>query len=373
MVQILPATKTFGSEFGRNLGGGIGQGFSEAMKLSHQKKMMDDENKILKDKGLDLYGITDPKMRQEAFSNYTKLQQQYDFMQKILNEGKKDEIKSDIQDFGQQEQPVEQPEGPTSKKSIETEKEYGKLISQKKIDAMIPVNKNLADSWIKHNEEVMRQRRHDEEKGIKEKQYTQSERRKDSALSDKYDQQLRESYVTAQKQLESVKDIKTALKGNVSPYSTAAILEKFGPKGKELSKIFLTGDEAKIKAALPNLLHGWKEVFGIRLSDADLAILEDKLPEIGKSPESNKVFAKMVEKYANMAKLKYEIGMNIKKDNDYYKPRGYEDMVEERFNEMIKEIPMYNPIKDKTYRVPMYQAPGYLQSIVDQVRGKQKK
>lgn len=40
-------------------------------------------------------------------------------------------------------------------------------------------------------------------------------------------------------------------------------------------------------ASVPNFLEGMKDIFGARLSDADLRIVEDKLPSISKNKEAN--------------------------------------------------------------------------------------
>ena len=128
--------------------------------------------------------------------------------------------------------------------------------------------------------------------------------------SAEYDKGLLDSYSRAKRQLEAVNDAIEAIdSGNIKPKSLANIFKGLGPLGDKISNAFLNEDQAKLLASIPQLLEGWKEVFGVRLSDADLKVIEDKLPSIGKDPEANKVFANIIKKYASMNKKKYEISL----------------------------------------------------------------
>jgi hypothetical protein len=113
-------------------------------------------------------------------------------------------------------------------------------------------------------------------------------------------------------------------------------------------------DEATLLSSIPQLLEGWKQVFGIRLTDADLKILQDKLPDIGKSPEANKAILKVMKKYGEMSSLRHKIATDIKKGNKGIRPLGYADMIEERFDEMVKPVKIINPKTGNTIEIPAY-------------------
>jgi hypothetical protein len=90
------------------------------------------------------------------------------------------------------------------------------------------------------------------------------------------------------------------------------------------------------------------------LSDADLKMLQDKLPSIGKNPDSNKAILKILGKYAELTTLRTQIARDIKQNNKGLRPLGYADMIEERFDQMIAPVKIVNPNNGKTIDIPAY-------------------
>jgi hypothetical protein len=173
--------------------------------------------------------------------------------------------------------------------------------------------------------------------------------------SEKYDEELMKNTRIAKKQIETVKNIEQAINsGKVKPSSWANIFKGFGKVGDKISEAILNGDQATILASMPQLLEGWKEVFGVRLSDADLKVLNDKLPSIGKSPEANKAILKIMKKYADTTLLRSEIAGRIKKENNDLRPLGYADKIEEEFDRLTQEVPVINPKTGKRIMIPAY-------------------
>jgi len=70
-IQIIPARRTFGAEFGRALGGGVGKGFSESINKGIEKKqeqkLLEQRKKDLESMGLDPNIANLPKEAQEAY------------------------------------------------------------------------------------------------------------------------------------------------------------------------------------------------------------------------------------------------------------------------------------------------------------------
>ena len=179
--------------------------------------------------------------------------------------------------------------------------------------------------------------------------------------SEKYDAELNKAAKGAKNQLSAIKDSRRAIdSGKVSPTSLANIFKNFGEIGKTISNALLNSDEAKIQASVPAFLEGRKELFGVRLSDADLAILQDKLPDIGKSKEANIAILNLMERYSNASILRSEIANDIKKKNNGLRPLGYTDQIEERFDEMMAPVKIKNPWTRNVVDIPAYQASDYI-------------
>lgn len=174
--------------------------------------------------------------------------------------------------------------------------------------------------------------------------------------SQKYDEDLLKKTVIAKKQIDTIKDIDKALNtGNVRPTSISNLFKGFGKIGNKISEAYLNKDEATLLSSIPQLLEGWKEVFGVRLSDADLKVLQDKLPSIGKDKEANKVIINVMKKYAQDTLLRSKIAESIKKENKGLRPLDYASTVEKRYDEMTQQVEVINPNTGKKISIPAYQ------------------
>lgn len=177
--------------------------------------------------------------------------------------------------------------------------------------------------------------------------------------SAKYEEELTKNNKTAKNQKEAISNIEEALaSGNVKPSSIANVFKGMGNIGNKISEAYLSGDQAKLAAAIPQLLEGWKEVFGVRLSDADLKILQDKLPSIGKSPEANKSILGIMKKYSDMTLLRGKIAKQIKEENGGLRPLDYPNLIEERFDDMTEQVKVINPENGKVISIPAYKLSG---------------
>jgi hypothetical protein len=168
-----------------------------------------------------------------------------------------------------------------------------------------------------------------------------------------YDKELINKYKTAKREYSTIKDLEKRI-DKVTPKSMANLLRGFGTVGDKLANAFLSKDQAAIQAAIPEFLEGKKEIFGVRLSDADLKIVQDKLVDIGKNPEANKTILRVMKKYAEQAMLRYRVATDIKKQNGGLRPLGFDDQVEERFEEMIEPVMMLND-QGREVEIPSFQ------------------
>jgi hypothetical protein len=260
--------------------------------------------------------------------------------------------------------PRAKPEKPSEKKEkVEPEE---KLYDPQQILAVSLVDQAAANHMQRHNDQILTDRRQKEKLGLQEtladkkaqallKKQERDELVKFHEESKEYDQKLLEKEQGAKRQLEALSDIDRALKsGNVRPIGLANLFKPLGAIGELFSKAFTNKDQSTITSLIPSLLEGSKDLFGVRLSDADLAILSDKLPDIGKSLEANKEVIRIMKKYAEQAIVRGKIGADIKEKYQNLRPLGYAGMIEKRFDDMMKPIKIRNPATGNIIGIPAY-------------------
>jgi hypothetical protein len=149
---------------------------------------------------------------------------------------------------------------------------------------------------------------------------------------------------TAKRQLPLIENgIKSVTEGKINPGSLANVFNYFGEAGKKIGNALLSKDEAALLASVPEFLEGRKELFGVRLSDADLEILQDKLPDIGKSKEANLAILDLMKRAAERAIRLQKVSEDVleKKGRSYrggkLRPLGYEREVIKAFDEQDEQ------------------------------------
>jgi hypothetical protein len=197
----------------------------------------------------------------------------------------------------------------------------------------------------------------EEYKGSKEDEERASKLKYDYHKESKdFDTDLSHKYTAAKREYATIKSLEGKV-GNVSPKSMSNVLRGFGNVGDKLADAFMSKDQAAIQAAIPEFLEGKKEIFGVRLTDADVRIVEDKIVNIGKSKEANMALLKIAKKYAEQSILKGKIARQVKQENGNLRPLGYDDIVEERFEQMVEPVAMVTD-KGQQVEVPAYQVSG---------------
>lgn len=162
--------------------------------------------------------------------------------------------------------------------------------------------------------------------------------------SKEYADKIRNEAKLARQKLDTIEPIiKDVQEGKIKPTSTANIFRFFGDTGNRIADALLTGKEANLLSAIPEFLEGRKELFGVRLSDADLRLLADKLPDISKSPEANLALLNLMKKYAQRVILRQEAAESVLQEKGIavrsgkLRPLGYENAVENKFMELQNE------------------------------------
>lgn len=199
----------------------------------------------------------------------------------------------------------------------------------------------------------------------KQEDVAREDRREAHKESAAFDKEIQEGAKRAQQQITAVKDISEALaSGKVRPGAVSNVFRNLGPVGEKISEAFKSAEQGKFEANIPQLLEGWKEVFGVRLSDADLKILQSKLPDIGKSPEANKAVLDVISRNTKAPLLRAEIASQIKSQNGGMRPLNFSDMVEKEFQlrqEASRPVRIKGP-DGGIYSVPKDQVEGAIQA-----------
>lgn len=216
------------------------------------------------------------------------------------------------------------------------------------------------------NSYIENRRRQDETKAGNEREDKKLSRNEELQFhkeSEKYDEDLIKQTRIAKSQAETLSNIESSIKsGNIKPSSLSNIFKGFGKIGDKIAEALLNKDEATLLSSIPQLLEGWKDVFGVRLTDADLKLLQDKLPSIGKTPDANNAIIKILRKYSDMTLLRSQIAEEIKSKTKGLRPLGFASQVEQRFDEMTQPVKIVNPNNGKVIEIPAYKLSDALRS-----------
>jgi len=350
MTLVLPQAAPKKASLGQRLSAGVGQGLQVGQQLMQQHQ----QNQAISERFPELAGLP-PEMQKAGLTELlrgqrglTPLQQS----QKELADQRLKSLQSNQTLFQKLSGEPNQQENDLNKQSHFSQEDQDPLskVSDEDLIKISAFAGQPGEAGVFGN--IAKQSLDNRRENKKRERAEVLDFHKESA---KYDEELNKNLRISKNQIESFENIEKALKsGNVHPGSWTNILKGFGQVGSKISDAIQNKDEATLLASIPQLLEGWKQVFGVRLSDADLRVLQDKLPSIGKTPEANRSVLKIMRKYAEMSQLRGQIGKDIKKSNKGLRPLGYADMIEERFDEMVKPIKVVNPKTGNLIDIPAY-------------------
>jgi hypothetical protein len=354
MVQILPAPETFGSTIGKGLGEGFSQGVSQAsnfaMEMAKENQKMARRQKLInKIEGVGpTPSSTSPAYNDEFKNIISQAEEQLGFQ---LTPEQINSVSNKLKGDGSQQQP-QQNMGLGSQPQMNRPEE-DPFVKAKKYAAigehdLATISGKEAESKIKSAQKS----REAEERKATQKRTEDLGFHKESK---EYDDKLLDQSRKADNQMEALSNIEKSIKsGNIKPTSAVNILRGTGAIGDKIANALLNNDQATVLSSIPYLIEGWKDIFGVRLSDADLKIIQDKLPDIGKSPEANMAMVKIMRKYSEMSKLRYQIGKEIKEKNNGLRPLGFADQIETQFQNMMKPVKVTNPKTGNVIEIPAY-------------------
>lgn len=86
---------------------------------------------------------------------------------------------------------------------------------------------------------------------------------------------------------------------------------------------------------LQEFLTGLKTVFGGKISNAEMQAYMRKFPQLVNTPEGRLRILRDLQIFSEMDLEKAKLAMQMEKENNYLRPRGFENRVEERFNKEL--------------------------------------
>lgn len=315
MIQVLPAAKTFGGEFARNLGEGFSGAFSseinKSMEEKQQQKKLSQSNKAIEDQlGIDLSGITDPKERQAILTQTMKnMGKQSEFEQKQsyldnLFGGKKPSnggyepsksTSQQLQSEGrQQDEPIPLPEGFDVTK-----------ITDEDIARASAIDPNIGRS-LQHAKDVERRER-TAATDLQYRKQTDQQRRVSESFkeNDKYINKVYDSYEDAERK-QAIFDRMDQLEesGQLSDSGTINLLESIGLKPEWLKN---PANEEYTKLGLDTLGGGTLQAdYGSRVLASEFKVSLQRIPSLSQTPEGRKQIKENLKAMLLPAKLKKE-------------------------------------------------------------------
>jgi hypothetical protein len=147
---------------------------------------------------------------------------------------------------------------------------------------------------------------------------------------------MREKESKRKSMLTSLAAMKTASKsGNInSPFGLAAmnIGNALMPAGKNPFDYFKTPETQSFLTHGKQLFTIGKELFGSRITNADLPIIEAMLPNLMQNPETREMTIQAMEELQELAGKEYKIMNDIIAENGGKEPANLEDKVAQRFD-----------------------------------------
>lgn len=165
--------------------------------------------------------------------------------------------------------------------------------------------------------------------------------RQKMALQDtkKFREGVKEGAESAKRLLKSVQNQQHILRKGLKtgPFTWDALMFRMGLKGAA------SPAAQAFQANLLDYMEGQREKFGVRLTDADLRLILDKLPDISRSKEGNELILSLFESQAKYETLKKKALSDVMKE-------GVTLDLEERFDNHFEKLLSENPTIENGFR-----------------------
>lgn len=383
MVQVLPQVPSFGNELATVLGNAIGNIGASYVQGQQTKKQQDKDQMIL-DQLLDdtkspmekislssqLSKTTSEKLApllSTVLKEETRTQGKQSLLQKTLGPLFNQMSGSNPQaTFLDQTLPQNQQEGlpqgqmPMESLNAQVQGFDASKIPEEAIVQASVIDQNVGNTLRQLKESALQQQRFDKQQELANKKLQQQQDQAQKTLDLKKQQGDRkerfdvnklseESYKKIEKDAESSKKrlrsfdvMEKDLRSNkLDPSNFRNILANLS-KGTVFEGLLSSPEREEFKTASINSYEGMKDMFGVRLSDADLQLASSKVPSPEKTPDQNLAIINFWRFYDKMAVEKQKIADTIIEKNSGYRPIDFDKQVrselEHRYGEEAQKV-----------------------------------
>lgn len=330
MVQILQPQSRQKPSFLQSIVGGLSQGASQAIPEYFQKqaqmKQMQQENEAAKQMGIDLSGISDPKMRQAIVAESLKMQgkqqlqgQKQGFLEQVFGGGRQQQNQMEMQEQLEPQSNQMQQQGfdPSN-------------ISDKDIAIASSMDPNLGRSLMHMKDVALRERR--EEKNLElQKLKTSPEYQRQQHLESsqaqsdvKYNQSLQEASKQHELKQQTLDRLEALNKKGVTGKPYEKLLEKMG-------LVNLTSEGRREFAAdVKNLITDIRSILGGQFSAFEFQTILNAYPSADFSKEANESIIKNLKDFQDIKKKEVEFAQQLKKENKGKLPEDFQSKVNEK-------------------------------------------
>jgi len=337
MVQILqPQARERRPTFGQKLNEGLGRGLqlgSEMLQAKTQKDQMHLENEAARSFGVDLTGIHDPKLRQEALS--MALQGQNQQQLEMLKQRGKEGLFNKKQGFleqlfsGNQEQSQNQQQ--TSKQENDQSQNFNPSnISDADIARAASIDPVLGRELRAAKDTALREKRSERDFLERQKEKSPEFQRENQIASGqatadvKYNQTLQEASKQHELKEQSLDRLEKLNKKGVTGKPYEKILEKVG-------LINLTSEGRREFAAdVKNLITDIRSILGAQFTGFEFQTILNAYPSADFSKEANSAIIHNLKDFQDIKKKEVEFANQLKKENDGKIPYDFQAQVNEK-------------------------------------------
>lgn len=350
MVIVLPGQRK-SSGWGA-IGAGLGRGLGEGLEISQERKRSENirnqENEAAKRLGIDLSGVQDPKMRQEAFK---QLMQIRNAPEKFASQYRaKAESQMDIlRKLGlQTDKSFENREIP-SEKEEEINVNLPSLIPEENIIAASLVNPSLASTWqrqnemmlseARHNQKMIQQQREKSPEFQREQQLTKAQAQSDT----KYHNELQSASKQHAVKMKTLENLERLNKKGVTGKPYEKLLEKFG-----LVALTSSG-RREFSADVKNMITDIRSILGSQFTGFEFQTILNAYPSADFSQEANDAIISNLKEFEGIRDQEFKIEKQLIKENGGKIPENLQYKVNERLEEYANSRIPY--IKANTYQI----------------------
>lgn len=328
MIQIIKENRkpTTGERFNKAFGTGLNI-LQEHQQKQKQESQYEQENEAAKRLGMDLTGIRDPKMRQEALSyalqgrNQEMLESQKLQGKQQIAQGKQDFLKNVL--GGNQNQQMNPQEG--QMKGFDPSNIPDSAIAE--ATAMDPA---LGRELRAAKDTALREKRAERDFQEKQKEKSPEVLREKQIISDlakadvKYNQELQSAEKQHKLKSQSLDRLEKLNQKGVTGKPFEKILEKTG-------LIALTSEGRREFAAdVKNLITDIRSILGSQFSQFEFQTILNAYPSPDFSKGANTAIIKNLQEFQDIRNKEFEIAKEIKKENAGKIPSDFQALVNER-------------------------------------------